>query len=364
MTTNFLATRCPGIGAGLPALDLVTEPTPLTRETINIDGAPAAIWVKHDETSGALYGGNKVRKLAYILAKAEARRVQAVATFGAVGSHHALATALYARALGFDAICFLGHQSSLGHVEEALSAHAAIGSRIVRYGGDRRRRIATLREILPQQRTWIVPAGGSSWLGAVGFIDAALELAADFEARGTALPRRLYVANGTMGTVAGLGLGLALAGVDVEVQAVRITSETIANRAATEALMRKTALMLNRIDPSFPAQLADRAKVRYRDEFVGDGYTKPTPASDRALRLAEEQLGLTLESTYTAKAFAALLADARDAAVQREGQVFWNTYNAVELPRKVGFTFEDTGLPREFERYCAAAAGGSSGVSS
>ncbi len=351
--TNFLGQHCPGIGSKLPVADLVNAPTPLTRHELAVSDAAVDVWIKHDERSGTLYGGNKVRKLAYILARAQARGAEAIATFGAVGSHHALATALYARALGFEAICLLGHQSSTEHVLEALSAHVANGTRIVRYGGDRRKRIATLRRTLQPQRTWVVPAGGSSWLGAVGFVDAALELAQDVEARGARCPRRLYVANGTMGTVAGLGLGLALAGLDIEVQAVRITSETLANRNATIRLMRKTAAMLHRIDPAFPADLADRARIRFRDEFVGDGYTRPTPASDRALRLAADELAMTLETTYTAKAFAALLADALDESARDEGFLFWNTYSAVDLPEHAGLTLAETGLPDDFQRYFA-----------
>ena len=353
MTTNFLGQRYPGIAAQLPVADVVKAPTPLTHHEIAVGNSATRVWIKHDERSGSLYGGNKVRKLAYILARAQARRAQAIATFGAVGSHHALATALYARALGFEAICFLGHQSSTDRVLAALSAHVANGTRIVRYGGDRRRRLATLRQTLRSQRTWVIPAGGSSWLGAVGFVDAALELAQDFAAGDGRYPRRLYVANGTMGTVAGLGLGLALAGLDLEVQAVRITSETLANRNATLKLMRKTATMLHRIDPAFPADLANRARICFRDEFVGEGYTRPTPASDRALRVAADELAMTLESTYTAKAFAALLADAEDESARAEGLLFWNTYSAVALPEHAGLTLEDTGLPDDFRRYFA-----------
>ena len=348
---NLLGKHFPGIGAGLPVADLLRVPTPLTRHEITVDNASADVWIKHDESSGSLYGGNKVRKLAYILAHAQSRQAEAIATFGAVGSHHALATALYARALGLDAICFLGHQSSTTHVADALSAHVANGTRIVRYGGDRRQRIATLRQTLAPRRTWVVPAGGSSWLGATGFIDAALELAADFEAGDARYPRRLYVANGTMGTVAGLGLGLALAGLDIEIQAVRITSDAIANSDGTLKLMQKTAALLNRIDPAFPVDLADQARIRFRDEFVGGGYTRPTPASDAALRLAADELAMTLETTYTAKAFAALLADAGDESARAEGLLFWNTYNAVDLPQHAGLTLADTGLPDDFQRY-------------
>ena len=73
MTTNFLGIRCPVIGARLPVAELVRAPTPLTRHTIDLGNATAGVWIKHDEASGALYGGNKVRKLAYILARAQAR---------------------------------------------------------------------------------------------------------------------------------------------------------------------------------------------------------------------------------------------------------------------------------------------------
>ena len=236
--TNLLGKLFPGLGARLPVADLLPAPTPLRRHEITFGDSSITIWIKHDETSGLLYGGNKVRKLTYILGRAQSRGAEAIATFGAVGSHHALATALYARALGFEAIAFLGHQSSTDHVIDALSAHVANGTRIVRYGGDRRRRIATLRQALAGRRAWVIPAGGSSWLGTTGFVDAALELAADIEAGNIDYPRRLYVANGTMGTVAGLGLGLALAGLDIEIQAVRITSESIASRSGTLKLMQ------------------------------------------------------------------------------------------------------------------------------
>lgn len=361
---NYLGERYPVIGRTLATAGLTLAPTGLTSHPVAHAGRERLVYVKHDEASGKLYGGNKVRKLDYLLARARQRGARAIATFGAVGSHHALATALYARELGFEPICFLGHQSSVDHVREALAAHVAIGTRIVRYGGDRANRIRVLREHLHRQKTWVIPAGGSSWLGAVGFVDAGLELASQLARSGEAPPARVYVANGTMGTAAGLALGLALADVDTEVHAVRVTDEAFASREGTLRLMTRTAALLNRIDSRFPADLPRRARIRHRGEFVGDGYTRPTTASEAAIAEAREALSLTLETTYTAKACAALLADTAARAAGDAPLLFWNTYNAQPLPTTAGLTLEDTRLPADFARYFDSPDAASSPASS
>lgn len=309
--------------------------------------------IKHDEQSGELYGGNKVRKLDYLLGGLLDKGTEVVATFGAIGSHHALATALYGRHLGMTPICFLGHQASVEHVYATLAAHVANATRIVRFGGTPEQRFRLVRSHLRGRRAAIIPAGGSSWRGTVGFIDAALEFTAQLEALDVQGPVRLYVASGTMGTTAGLALGFALAGADVEVHAVRVTSAAYVNPEATQRLMQRTVRMLNRMDPGFPATLSDRARIRFRDEFVGDGYTRPTLASREAMAVAHEQLGLELENTYTAKAFAAVLRDLRradDACL-----AFWNTYNAQPLPTYRNARLEDTALPPDFARYFPSA---------
>ena len=348
-----LALRYPVAAAALPRAGLLTEPTPLRRHSLSIGNRVHSLYVKHDERSGALYGGNKVRKLDYLLGRMLERETEVVATFGAIGSHHALATALYCRHLGMTPVCFLGHQPSVEHVYATLAAHVANGTRIVRFGGPPEGRCRLVRSHLKGRRAGLIPAGGSSWLGTVGFIDAALEFAAQLEALGTRAPLRLYVANGTMGTTAGLALGFALAETDVEIHAVRVTSETYANRTATERLMRRTVRMLHRIDPSFPARLDEGARIRYRGEFVGEGYTRPTLASREAIAVAHDRLGLELENTYTAKAFAAILQDLTELGDAR--LAFWNTYNAQPLPTYRNARLEDTALPPDFARYFPSA---------
>ena len=320
--------RFPGIARHLPRIELCERPTPVDVNEIVVDGARVAVAVKRDDLTSPVYGGNKVRKLEYLLRRARDRGASRIATFGAIASNHATATSIFAHREGFDCIGLLSHQTRTPASARALNMHLKLGTRLVEYGGSRAQRIATLRKTLRGQETWVIPLGGTCWLSVVGVIDAALELAAQIESGQLVQPDELYVAMGTMGTVAGIATGLALAGLPTRVHAVRVTDELFASPCMLQRLISKTALLLRRMDSTVPEDLAERVNVNYRPEFFGRGYARATPESERAVALAVDQLGLTLENTYTGKAFAALLADRRTDAQT----MFWNTYNSTPLP--------------------------------
>ena len=307
--------------------------------------------IKHDEATSDIYGGNKIRKLEFLLRRAQQRRAKRVATFGTVASNHALATAVHAQQLGFECTCLLAHQHKTAQAARALNMHLALGSEIVRYGGERAQRVATMRKYLQGRDTWLIPMGGSSWLGVVGFLNAGLELAAQVRAGDIPPPDRLYVANGTMATVAGLALGLAVAKLDTEVQAVRVTHKHVASPDAMRRLMTKTVTLLGRLDASVPRDLVDRVRIRFRDEFFGDGYAHPTPAGEQAVALADEQFDLKLDSTYTGKALAALLHDLQQAELASLRMLFWNSYSGKSLPVATAKPRDTSRLPAEFLRY-------------
>lgn len=344
-----LADLYPAFAARLPTLPLADLPTPVTTAAFETGGRAATVLIKRDDISARPYGGNKVRKLEYVLARARARGARRIATFGAVGSNHAVATAIHAREAGFDCTCFLSHQSLKPGLGRALRIHQSVGTEIVAYGGNRPQRIATLRKYLQGRRAWVVPLGGSSWLGTVGFVNAGLELAAQTVAGDCRPPARIYIALGTMGSAAGLALGLALAGLDTEVHAVRVTDEQYANAAAAHRLVRKTADMMRHYGAPLPAGIEEKVRLVCRDEFFGEGYGRSTPAADRAVSLAADAAHLGLETTYTGKAMAALIADI--AAGSGGLPMFWNTYNSLPLDVDDRAPPDFDVVPREFERY-------------
>jgi 1-aminocyclopropane-1-carboxylate deaminase/D-cysteine desulfhydrase-like pyridoxal-dependent ACC family enzyme len=349
--TDHLAARYPRLAARLPKTPLADLPTPVGSKPLSTATGTRQVSIKHDDLTAGLYGGNKVRKLEYLLRRALDRGAARVATFGTVASNHALATTLYARSVGLPCTCLLSHQTRTPACAARLGLHLAHGTELVYFGGPRATRVSIMREHLQGRRVWAIPPGGSSWLGAVGFVNAGLELAEQVKAGAIDAPDRVYVANGTMATAAGLALGLALAGLGAEVHAVRVTHVTVSNPEAMQRLIAKTALLMRRLEPTIPADIADRIRLCFRDEFFGEGYGHSTPAADRALAIARDELGLRLETTYTGKALAALLDDLDKPALAGQSMLFWNTFNSRPLGAGETDAAARGKLPAEFLRY-------------
>lgn len=338
----------PQLGEQLGKKALATLPTPVRTISCTMPAGKRTLHIKCDDLTGDIYGGNKVRKLEYALWPALNRGKKRVATFGAVGSNHALATALYSRSLGLECTCFLSHQRASPEIAKTLAAHLANETNIVRYGGAYAKRIATLREHLWGRDYWVIPAGGSSWMGTVGFVNAGLELAAQIKQGDIPQPDRVYIATGTMGSAVGLSIGLAIAGLDCQVEAVRVSMTSICNQPALQHLLRKTVLMMHRLDPSISMDLAGKTNIRIRESFFAGGYAHTDSNTDDAMKFAADSLGLRLDGTYTGKAMAALLADSDATAGQQI--LFWNTYNSVPL-KSATENVPANSLPEEFQKY-------------
>jgi D-cysteine desulfhydrase len=348
--SDFLSTAYPALGQHLGKLSLAELPTPVERSEFNTAGGMRCVAVKRDDISSPRYGGNKIRKLEYLLCRALERGAKRVATFGAAGSNHALATAILAQQIGLECTCFLAHQKCTPKVPVALNMHRLLGTEIVRYGGSIDQ-LALFRKYLQDRHTWVVPLGGSSWLGAVGFVSAGLELAQQVRDGELPCPDRIYIATGTMGSTAGLALGLAAAGLPIKVHAVCVVDGRFGNPVMLWRLMRKTAMMLNRLDPSFDAELADRAQLAWRGEFLAGGYAAFDEPVSNAVEIARDDLGLALETTYTGKAMAALLHDLQQPGYDGEHYLFWNTHNSRELPVTAEKPESLDNIPEDFLRY-------------
>jgi len=345
---DYLGIAYPKLAEKLRKSSFASLPTPVSHYEIDFDAGRRRVSVKRDDQTSSLYGGNKVRKLEYILQRAKDRGAERVATFGAVGSNHALATAIHARELGLKCTCFLAHQKMTPTIPKTLGRHLELGTELVRYGGSIDR-LPLFRHYLQHRKAWVIPLGGTCWLGAVGFVNAGLELAAQIESGETQAPDRIYLANGTMGSVAGLAIGLAAAGLETEVHAVRVATNQFAKREVLERLMKKTASLLNRLDASFPIAAASGSNVRWRDDFYAGGYATVDTATEDAVTVAAKNFGLTIDTTYTGKALAAMLHDLR--AGDTGSFMFWNTYNGVPFTASSALPNTLAGLPEEFRRY-------------
>ncbi len=296
-----------------------------------------------------MYGGNKVRKLEYLLRRAQDKGATRVATFGAAGSNHALATAIHANAIGLACTCFLAHQTRTPQIPATLNMHRRLGTEIVLYGKGIEK-IPLIRKHLQGRNTWVVPLGGTSWLGAVGFVNAGIELAQQVAEGRLPEPQRIYMACGTTGSVAGLAVGLAAAGLDTVVHAIQVADKPFTGEDKMRKLAEKTRSMLHTIDPAFDAPGVQERLV-WREGFLAGGYAKVDDVTTTAVDIAASQLDLVLETTYTGKAFAAMLSDLGAPDCAGEPWLFWNTYSSATLPVDDAAPDSWDVIPDEFSRY-------------
>ena len=331
--------RYPGTSV-LPLAGIALLPTPIEWPDAEwFETEPIGpVWVKRDDLTNPRYGGNKVRKLDFLLGDALAKGAKTVLTFGAYGSNHALATAVYARQVGLEPHVVLSPQELGPYAPATLLAHAGLGTVLHLADGwdGKRAAVAAIRELASRDgiEPYIIPMGGSNALGSIGYVNAALEVAE--QARTAILrlaqPDVVYAAAGTLGTTIGLAIGFAAAGVSTRVEAIRVTPAEVASDQTARLLAATTVAQLRMLDESFPALEFEDLAFELRHEFFEPGYGVVTPQTREALSLAE-QAGVKLETTYTGKAFSAMLEDARTGRLRPDEQVlFWETYSSAPMP--------------------------------
>lgn len=328
----------PGFNA-LPRAPLTQLPTPIHRYPQFAQQHKIHTFsVKHDNLTSCFYGGNKVRKLEYLLGHAVATQRTSIMTFGYAGSNFCLASSLYARQLGLQNHVFLLPQVNSQTVRHNLLLNQAAGAHLHHYA-NKNQLIAgviahTIKHVLkPSMR---INAGGSDPLGILGFVNAAYEYPEQLQQQQANPVDRLYIAFGSMGSVAGLALGLAaqgLLGQPTKIITSRVVPEPFASLKALRRMLQQTLRFIRRYAPTFAQDYTVEeilAHIQIRDEFFGREYGDRSPAALAAIEDAQT-IDMPLDATYSAKAFATLLADAQAGLLTNQHVLFWNTYNSASL---------------------------------
>lgn len=275
------------------------------------------LYVKRDDLTGLGLGGNKLRKLEFLLGAALAQGADTVLTVGAMQSNHARQTAAACARLGLGCELILRRGS---HVTETylhggnVLLDRLFGARlhVLEAQESRETFMAAQAESLRGEgrKPYCIPVGGSCGLGNLGYVVCAEEIMAQGAESGVRF-ETIVVATGSGGTQGGLVAGMRMSnGVPVTgiaVEGSRSEQETLASAQAAEVL---------RLLEQDHVGVAAHATVL--DDFVGPGYAKPTDSMREALSLAARFEGLVLDPVYTGKAFAGFIALARSGRYGRE----------------------------------------------
>jgi len=314
--------------ARFPSLPLVPAPTPiepLPRLSAVLGGGPRLL-IKRDDAIAFGFGGNKVRKLALVAARAMADGADTLITAGGVQSNHARATAAAAAKLGMRAVLVAN-----GEAPERLTANALLdgllGAEVV-YVASRQDRAPAILEIAERlraegRRPFAIPIGASTPLGALAFVLAVAELVDQIPA-----PDVIVHATSSGGTQAGLVAGCRLLGLSTRVIGVSADDAAQSLQSQVRAIVSGIADLLE-MDPE---KLSRGTTIEVDDRFVGDGYGIPTDGSREAIELAARTEAIFLDPTYTGKAMAGLIAYVRQQKfVEGQTVLFWHTGGQVGL---------------------------------
>jgi D-cysteine desulfhydrase family pyridoxal phosphate-dependent enzyme len=323
-----------------PRLSLGLRPTPLHRVPNFSKAVGADVWFKRDDLNGVATGGNKVRKLEFLLGEAASIDADTLVTVGAPQSNHARTVAAAAAINGLECHLVLGGIPPSAPTG-SLVADLILGARLHFAGSDDWDALESRAEALANElrkegrRPFVMPVGGSTPIGALGFVDAFMELMEQIPAAD--LPRCTIVhASSSGGTQAGLELGRQL----LDLPGPRIVGVAIAKtagvlRAEIHELMTQTAQRLGFDRGLSPPYLVDG--------FMGSGYAIPTSGGRAAMSLVARSEGILTDPVYTAKALDAVVQLASTHEFGEGPVVFWHTGG---LPAMFA---EDQGLMRWYE---------------
>lgn len=339
-----LLTLLPRVAARLPFVALGDFPTPIddlapVMRDAKLD-TPA--FVKRDDRSSPVYGGNKVRTLEVLFAEALERGATHIVSTGAFGTNHGVATALHAPRVGLDASALLFPQPASPCALENFEVLAAHELHAIPHWSALPPAMlaAEIRARLRHERTYVMVPGGATPRGALGYVNGALEVAQQVAAGVLPEPRTIVVGVGSTCTAAGLLVGVHVAArlglafrKPPTIHAVRVTPWPVTSARRIVGLAVRASRLLAELadDPRlvFDAHTL-AASLTVDGSQLGRGYGHATDAGRDAIARFAAIDGLTLDTTYSAKAAAGLLVRARRG--DRGPLLFWSTKSTTPLP--------------------------------
>ncbi len=313
-------------------------PTPLeplhglTEHLAGEDGSGPTLWIKRDDCTGLAGGGNKTRKLEYLLGDALTCDCDTLVTQGAVQSNHVRQTAAAAARFGLKCEIILEQRTGSNAVDYNRSGNVLLDEllgaklRTVPGGTDMTKALADVAAEVEAGggRPYVIPGGGSNWIGALGYVECAFELVGQANEMGLDIDR-IVTATGSSGTHAGLVAGLAVMGADIPVLGVGVRAPKDVQEASVFRLASEVAEKLGHADR------VRREMVVADCDYVGAGYGLIDEGVIEAMKTIARTDGILIDPVYTGKAMKGLLALSAQGAFDGETVVFLHTGGAQGL---------------------------------
>jgi L-cysteate sulfo-lyase len=320
--------------ARFPRVHLFAKPTPLERlASLSRHLGGPDIWIKRDDCTMVATGGNKIRKLEWLVGEAQAQGATHLVTQGAVQSNHVRQTAAVAKRFGMKCTALLEHRIDTNDRDYLNSGNVLLDrlfDTAIEYrpgGVDMNVEAEAKGEALRAagEKPYVIPGGGSNRVGALGYVSCAQELQQQADEIGLRIDR-VVTATGSAGTQAGLVVGLEGCNAGIPVLGIGVRAPKDSQEANVHRLAEATADYIG-----VRGGIA-RSAVTANCDYVGPGYGQPTPGMTEAVLMLARLEGLLLDPVYSGKAMAGLIDLIRRGQIRKgETVVFLHTGGAVGL---------------------------------
>ncbi len=289
-------------------IKITHAPTPLEYLPRLSNALGKKIYIKRDDCTGLAGGGNKTRKLEYLLAAARNEGADTLITIGGIQSNHARQTAAAAAKFGFSCHLILADVKGApkkdyyhnGNVLLDKLFGAVIHQVDDSLNGEELAEKLAVKLTLAGKKPYIIPVGGSNEIGSLGYIRCAKELAVQIRAQKLSLDY-IVLATGSAGTQAGLLAGLIIENIDIPVLGICVSRESVLQKALVKDLLERTLVQIG-----MSASLA-KDRVITHDGYYGEGYGIANQATIEAVNQCAKLEGLLLDPVYTGKGMAGLI---------------------------------------------------------
>ena len=303
-----------------PRLEFIGAPTPLEYLPRFSDYVGRDIFIKRDDVTPMAMGGNKLRKLEFLAADALREGADTLITAGAIQSNHVRQTAAVAAKLGLHCVALLEHpigtraENYLTNGNRRLLDLFNVQVEMVDALTDPTAQLDELATCLEAQgfRPYVIPVGGSNALGALGYVESALEIAQQCE--GAVSLSSVVVASGSAGTHAGLAVGLEQLMPEVELIGVTVSRSVADQKPKVVTLQQAVAEQL---------ALKAKADILLWDDYFAPGYGTPNEEGMEAVKLLARLEGILLDPVYTGKAMAGLIDGITQKRFKDEGPILF-----------------------------------------
>ncbi len=342
----------------IPRIELGIFPTPVHKlENVSKVNPDIEVYIKRDDKSSDLYGGNKCRKYEFVLADAMKKKKSIILTTGGVGSNHTVANTVFAKKLGLDSWVYLFDQPLNDIVRKNMILDYHFGAKMHYTKSIFRTAFKMLGAYLFNRKTYLLMPGASVPLGTLGFVNAAIELQNQIDAGVIPPIDELFVSVGSTGTCAGIALGLELINSPIHVTGVSVSMLTFSDKKAVVKQMKNTLKLMRKVDPTIPDVSKNFDKrLDVEESFFGGEYGKCTHEGLYCIDELKKD-GINLDPTYTAKTFSCLMyklmtskKNKDKAADGKKKYLFWHTLNGIDFSDIVKNT-DYKNLPKGFHKF-------------